>query len=160
MIKILEQVWQSRYIFIGADLEVEIQGYEMVASPDKQFLFTIGNKDDKYDKDIYKFSCSESINDCKWTKWSELKYGREYPVAFPIPDDLVNKLCNWIWLWNKHFDLSNQLSFAWNHQTCSRPVQDTLKKYLDTDTLRKMRNYYRKMYLDTRHFKILFKKSI
>ena len=62
----------------------------MVASADKQTLYTIGFGQ----QDIYRFACNQSIKDCEWTKMDQtLQYGRYAAVAFSIPDSLAKKLC-------------------------------------------------------------------
>ena len=67
----------------------------MVASADKQYLYMIGNSDWGHRHEIYQFSCNGNINDCEWTKIeTELAYGRFQPVAFPIPNVFVNKVCH------------------------------------------------------------------
>jgi len=78
--------WQK-----SVDSPVNLRYHEMVASEGN--LYTIGIRD--YFKDIYKFSCTNSITNCSWTKIpTQLQYGREFTVALPIPSALANKLCN------------------------------------------------------------------
>ena len=65
-----------------------------VASSNQQALYTIGNDNTQFNKNIYKFSCSGSIDNCAWTLMkTKLRYGRNFPIAFSIPDDLAIKLC-------------------------------------------------------------------
>ena len=81
-------------MYLGPNLPVNMAEHEMVASPNNQVLYTFGN-DYRPREDIFKFSCSGSINSCQWTKSNlKLKYGRHETVAFRIPDALANKLCN------------------------------------------------------------------
>ena len=78
----------------GADLPVPLHDHQMVSSPDKQYVYTIGNDETSYNKDIYKYSCNGDITQCGWTKIeTQPHYGRERFVAFAIPDSLANKLC-------------------------------------------------------------------
>ena len=66
--------------------------FQLVASSDKLHLYTIGN--DGSDKDIYQFSCKDSINDCRWAKTeTETKHKIFNLVAMTIPNPLANKLC-------------------------------------------------------------------
>ena len=57
--------WQE-----GAQLPVHIFNHQqMVTSPDKQFVYTIGNGHRAYNKDIYKYTCpNNDIKQCVWTK--------------------------------------------------------------------------------------------
>ena len=83
--------WQE-----GAQLPVHIFNHQqMVTSPDKQFVYTIGNGHRAYNKDIYKYTCpNNDIKQCVWTKAkTKLKYGRERLVAFGIPNSLAEKIC-------------------------------------------------------------------
>ena len=74
------------------DFPTAITDHKMVASTDNQFLYIIGNSRSN-SRDIYKFSCPESIDDWKWTKIeTRLKYGRYYAVAMRIPTALASKL--------------------------------------------------------------------
>ena len=78
----------------GTDLPVPLHDHQMVSSPDKQYVYTIGNDATSYNKDIYKYSCNGDITQCGWTKIeTQPHYGRERFVAFAIPDSLANKLC-------------------------------------------------------------------
>ena len=78
---------------LGADLPISIGGHQVMASSDKQALYTIGNTDSDF-KDLYKYSCNGTINDCKWMEMDlKLKYGRYSTVVMQIPNELVNKLC-------------------------------------------------------------------
>ena len=82
--------------YIGVDFPIAIANHKIVASMDNQFLYTIGNSQSSNvnNRDIYKFSCLESINDCKWTKVeTRLKYGRSFAAAMRIPKALAEKLC-------------------------------------------------------------------
>ena len=79
---------------VGTDLPVPIYDHQMVSSPDKQYVYTIGNDETSYNKDIYKYSCNGDITQCGWTKIeTQPHYGRERFVAFAIPNSLANKLC-------------------------------------------------------------------
>ena len=83
--------WQE-----GAALPVPVMDHQMVSSsPDKQFVYTIGNDLGAYDKDIFKYICpSNDIKQCVWTKAkTKLKYGRERLVAFGIPNSLAESIC-------------------------------------------------------------------
>ena len=96
---------------LGVDLPVGIHGHEIVASKDNKVLYTIGNYYGNYNnKDIFKFTCTNNITNCSWTKIStELQYqnyfvqfGSYVAVAMTIPNSLANKLCNWSnnYVWN------------------------------------------------------------
>ena len=75
-------------------MPVNLAQAQMVASPKKDVLYTIGNEYVPHRNEIYKFSCSGDIETCQWSKVNiELKYGMTWPVAFWIPDDLADKLC-------------------------------------------------------------------
>merc|ERR1712062_601127 len=79
----------------SVDLPAGITNHEIVASKDNKVLYTIGNSYSSDDKDIYKFTCPNSITDCSWTKIpTQLQYGRYDTVAMTIPDTLAAKLCN------------------------------------------------------------------
>ena len=80
---------------IGADLPVPILYHQMVSSPNKQFLYTIGNRYDTYSKDIYRYACpTKDIKKCQWNKINtKLKNGRRRLVAFPIPNSMVKRIC-------------------------------------------------------------------
>ena len=86
--------WQE-----GTDLPVHISDHQMVTSPDKQFVYTIGNGFRPYDKEssqeIYKYTCQNNdIKQCIWTKSkTKLKYGRRYLVAFGIPNSWAKNIC-------------------------------------------------------------------
>merc|ERR1719225_1655346 len=84
--------WQE-----GAQLPVHIRNHQMVTSPNKQFVYTIGNEFTGYDinKDIYKYACQNNdIKHCVWTKAkTKLEYGRERLVAFGIPNSLAERIC-------------------------------------------------------------------
>ena len=68
--------------------------FQMVSSAGKKSLYAIGGAGSN-NKEIYKFSCTGSINNCEWQKSSTaLKYGRKSFVAIPIPNALADKLCN------------------------------------------------------------------
>ena len=70
--------------------------FQMVSSADKKSLYAIGGLGSNNDspKEIYKFSCTGSINNCQWQKSdTTLKYGRHRFVAIPIPTFLADKLC-------------------------------------------------------------------
>ena len=83
--------------YLGVDLPLGFDSHEIVASNDKKALFAIGNaviSTDWNSRDIYKFSCTNSITHCSWTKIStKLQYGRWNTVAMRIPNALANKLC-------------------------------------------------------------------
>jgi len=77
----------------SVDLPVGIENHEIVASKDNKVLYTIGKYSNN--KDIYKFTCTNSITNCSWTKIpTQLQYGRHYSVAMTIPNSLAAKLCN------------------------------------------------------------------
>ena len=86
--------WQE-----GTNLPVGISEHQMVTSPDKQFVYTIGNGFRPYDKEssqeIYKYTCQNNdIKQCIWTKSkTKLKYGRRYLVAFGIPNSWAKNIC-------------------------------------------------------------------
>ena len=88
--------WDERNVLIlGVNPPVKIRMHEIVSSKDKQALYTIGNSEDSNNKDIFKFACTNTINDCKWTKApTQLQHGRYFTVAIPIPEALVNKYCS------------------------------------------------------------------
>ena len=78
---------------LGVDLPVRLAEHEIVASNDNKYLYTIGNYYSP--NDIYRFTCTNSITNCSWTKVpTQLQYGRKETVAMTIPDTLANKLCN------------------------------------------------------------------
>ena len=80
----------------GNDMPVSKSYFQMVSSADKKSLYAIGGASGKESgKEIYKFSCTGSINNCQWQKSNTaLKYGRYSFVAIPIPNSLADKLCN------------------------------------------------------------------
>ena len=83
------------YLFlVGPDFPVRIAKHEMVASYNKELLYTIGSNYNR--NEIYEFSCADSIDYCKWRKMpNRLRYSRYHTVAMPIYDNaLINKLCN------------------------------------------------------------------
>ena len=64
----------------------------MVASPDKTKLYTIGNQYLPASKKIFQFSCE---NGCVWKELTtKLKHQRYAAVAFPISNELTQKICN------------------------------------------------------------------
>ena len=69
----------------------------MVASEDKNFIYSLGGEETKDaidDDKIFRYYCPDDQH-CIWQEMETgLKYGREYFVAMAIPEDLVNKLCN------------------------------------------------------------------
>jgi len=76
-------------------LPAPINLHEIVASKDNKVLYTIGNHFPHYNKDIFKFECTNSITNCSWTKIpTQLQYGRYDTVAMTIPNSLADKLCN------------------------------------------------------------------
>ena len=87
------------YFILGADIPVNVQHAQMVASPKKDVLYTFGNDalgalDDR-ERDVYRFKCDGDIYNCAWKRSSlRLKHGREDAVAFSIPDALADELCN------------------------------------------------------------------
>ena len=85
-------------LILGRDLPVNIARHQVVASPDRKCLYTIGNTYSTNNKDIFKFSCTGNpgiASNCNWTKIpTELKYGRYRHVAFTIPNALAKKICN------------------------------------------------------------------
>merc|ERR1711963_374774 len=52
---------------LGPDLPIKIAYHQMVSSPDKQSGYTIGGHDDDRNKDIFKFSCSNT-GTCQWNR--------------------------------------------------------------------------------------------
>ena len=83
--------YEFRNFILGKDLPVPHVGHQMVSSSNKQALYTIGTYGRK---DIYRFSCNESITDCEWSKLeNRLQHDRYFHVAFNIPDKLAKKLC-------------------------------------------------------------------
>ena len=81
---------------VGPNFPVRIAKHEMVASYNKELLYTIGNTYSSNRGEIYEFSCADSIDDCKWNKTATklLNYGRYNTVAMPIHDNaLIDKLC-------------------------------------------------------------------
>jgi len=87
----------------SVDLPVFIRNHDIVASKDNKVLYTIGNYYGNYNnKDIFKFTCTNNITNCSWTKIStELQYLNYFVqfssyvgVAMTIPNSLANKLCN------------------------------------------------------------------
>ena len=90
-------IFKMRLIFIlGVDLPVSyLSNSEMVASNDNKVLYTIGNGWSDLNKNIFKFSCTNSITNCSWTEIeTKLQYGRGLTVAIPLPDSMANKLCD------------------------------------------------------------------
>ena len=85
-------------LILGRNLPVKIAVHQVVASPDRKYLYTIGNGYDTNNKDIFKFSCTGNpgiASNCNWTKIpTKIKYGRQYHVAFTIPNALAKKICN------------------------------------------------------------------
>jgi len=84
---------------MGRNLPVKIAVHQVVASPDRKSLYTIGNAySTTNNKDIFKFSCTGNpgiASNCNWTKIpTELKYGRYQHLAFTIPNALAKKICN------------------------------------------------------------------
>ena len=72
-----------------------LRGHQMVASSDKTKLYTIGNGEAAHDKKIFQFSCEDkSMTKCKWTEMqTKLKEGRIGHIAFPISNELTEKIC-------------------------------------------------------------------
>ena len=88
-----------RLIFIlGVDLPVSyLSNFEIVATNDNKVLYTIGNGLSDLNKNIFKFSCTNSITNCSWTKIeTKLQYDRYATVAIQLPDSMANKLCKGI----------------------------------------------------------------
>ena len=79
----------------GKDIPVDnvIEGLQMVASPKKDFVYSIGGYGAK--NKVFKFSCSDGkLQNCKWEFESRLSVPRYESVAMSLPDDdLANKLC-------------------------------------------------------------------
>ena len=76
---------------LGVDLPVNHGYHEIVASKDNKYLYAIGNYNSP--NDIYRFTCTNSITNCSWTKIeTKLQYGRRDTVAIPLPDSIANKL--------------------------------------------------------------------
>ena len=80
-------------IFIlGPDSPNVLVDHQMVASSDKTKLYTIGNRIEADNKKIFQFSCE---NGCVWKELTtKLKKGRMGAVAFPISNELTQKICN------------------------------------------------------------------
>ena len=70
--------------------------HNMVASPDKKSIYTVGALSRYGEGDnIYQLTCTDNINDCKWTLMeTTLKSKRFRVLAFPITNDVANKICN------------------------------------------------------------------
>ena len=80
--------------YLGVEFPITIFNPQIVASKDKQNLYIIGNVNDPHNKEIYKLSCLESINNCTWTKIdTKLTLERHGTVAMWIPNALADKLC-------------------------------------------------------------------
>ena len=78
--------------FAGTDLPIGHHDFQLMASTDKLHLYTIGNE--RSGKDIYQFSCTDSINDCRWAKTeTETKHTIFNLVAMTMPNASANKLC-------------------------------------------------------------------
>ena len=87
--------YKTIVFILGVNLPVGIENHEIVASKDNKVLYTIGNRYSSNNKDIYKFTCTNSITNCSWTKIpTQLQYGRSHTVAMTIPNSLAAKLCN------------------------------------------------------------------
>ena len=87
---------ENNVFILGALLPFNVKNHEIVASEDNKYLYTIGNIESVSNKDIYKFTCKNSITNCSWTKIpTQLQFGRWKSVAMTIPDTLAAKLCNW-----------------------------------------------------------------
>ena len=81
--------WQK-----GADMPVPINHHQMIASQDKQIVYTIGNDVYSQSQKIWRYFCNGDISKCQWTKMeTQLQYGRGRFVAFPIPNSLASKFC-------------------------------------------------------------------
>ena len=87
---------------LGVDIPSNGQmfNFVMVASSDKRAVYTIGDGlhhweyGTKQGDIIWKFSCSNGIEQCTWTEIpTKLKYGRLNTVAMTIPNALADKLC-------------------------------------------------------------------
>ena len=91
--KLINKINHLLYIFIlGPDLPFEVSYHQMVASPNKRYLYAMGGSIG-FRKEMYKLICTGTIDTCKWTEISGgLK--RYYFVAIPIPNALAHKLCN------------------------------------------------------------------
>ena len=86
---------ETNVFILGVDLPVIMINHRIVASKDNENLYTIGNSWSPSNKDIYKFTCTNSITKCSWTKIeTKLQYGRSSTVAMTIPNALANKLCH------------------------------------------------------------------
>ena len=65
----------------------------IIAASDQKTLYSIGSGIGS--NSIYKFSCGDTIDTCKWTETNmELQYGRRGVRAFLISDDLASAICN------------------------------------------------------------------
>ena len=86
--------YKTIVFILGVDLPVNQAQHEIVASKDNKVLYTIGSSRYSHtDRDILKFSCTNSITNCSWTKIAtKLQYGRYGTVAIPLPDSMANKL--------------------------------------------------------------------
>ena len=95
-VTLYDSYWDEINVFIlGVHLPVNLAEHEIVASEDNKYLYTIGNDYSSNNKDIFKFTCTNSIKNCSWTKiLTKLQYGRELTVAMPIPNALANTLCS------------------------------------------------------------------
>ena len=88
-------IYDKNDLILGADLPVNHAGHQMVASFDKQFLYDLVNGYHGDGKNIYKYSCSGTITNCRWTMigTKAVQAKRYYSVAFPITNYLAKKLC-------------------------------------------------------------------
>ena len=78
----------------GKEMPVEngIEGHQMVASPKKDSVYSIGGYG--YRNKVFKFSCSEGkIENCKWDFERRLSVPRYNSVAMNLPENVANKLC-------------------------------------------------------------------
>lgn len=94
----LTRLFIYQYIIILApDSPVPLYYHQMVASSDKTKLYTIGNHyyPSWINKKIFEFSCEDkSVTKCKWTEMvTKLKDDRFFHVAFPISNELTEKIC-------------------------------------------------------------------
>ena len=86
---------KTNALILGVDLPIEGQINDIVASNGNKALYAIGNNLVSNKKDIFKFTCTNSIKNCSWSKiQTKLQYDRKYSVAMAIPDALANKLCS------------------------------------------------------------------
>ena len=71
---------------LGPPLQKGLYGHSIVEIQGDAFLFGGSSGNYNYNSAIYKLTCSSGI--CSWSTLNqELKVGRRYHVAIPVPDD-------------------------------------------------------------------------